>query len=201
MYKIIGFPRTRVMRVMWLLEELGEAYELDPALPRSETVTALNPSGKVPVLLDNDAPIIDSVAICTYLADKHGKFTFPAGGLERARQDSFTQFGVDVLEGSLWTAGKHTFILPEELRVPAVKEACRYEFAKGLETLEERLGEGPYVMGDVFTIADIIIGHCSGWAVVAKFDLPKTGPIYDYFKRLRDRPAFKAMQAKVDSSS
>jgi len=201
MYKIIGFPRTRAMRVMWLLEELGEAYEIDPALPQSETARALNPSGKVPILMDGDAAITDSVAICTYLADKHGKCTFPAGTLERARQDSFTQFGVDVLEGALWTASKNSFINPEDKRVPAIKEVCRYEFSRGLETLEKRLGNGPFVMGETFTIADIIIGHCSGWAVAAKFDLPGEGPVYEYFKRLRGRPAFKAMMAQVKEAA
>ena len=106
MYEIIGFPRTRAMRVIWLLEELGEPYEIDPAMPQSDKVRSVNPSGKVPVLMEDDEPITDSVAICTYLADKHGRFTFPAGTLKRARQDSFTQFGVDVLEGALWTAAK-----------------------------------------------------------------------------------------------
>lgn len=201
MYKIIGFPRTRAMRVMWLLEELGETYDIDPALPQSDAARALNPSGKVPILLEGDTAITESVAICTYLADKHGRFTFPAGTLDRAKQDSFTQFGVDVLEGALWTAAKNTFINPENQRAPAVKDVCRYEFARGLETLEARLGDGPYVMGEAFTIADIIIGHCSGWAVAAKFDLPKEGPVYDYFKRLRNRPAFKAMMARVNEGT
>jgi glutathione S-transferase len=201
MYKVIGFPRTRAMRVMWLLEELGEPYELDPAMPQSDAVRAVNPSGKVPVLMDGGQPITDSVAICTYLADKHGKFTFPAGTLERARQDSLTQFGVDVLEGALWTAAKNTFINPEDKRAPDVKDVCRYEFARGLETLGAQIGDGPYVMGETFTIADIIIGHCAGWAVAAKFDLPGQGPVHDYFKRLRERPAFRAMMAKVTEAA
>lgn len=200
MYQVIGFPRTRAMRVIWLLEELGEDYEIDPVRPQSAAIRAVNPSGKVPALQVGDVVVSDSVAICTYLADKHGKYTFPAGTLERARQDSFTQFGVDVLEGCLWTAAKNTFVYPEDLRAPDVKKGCRYEFQQGLKTLETRLGDGLYVMGETFTIADIIIGHCSGWAVAAKFDLPKEGSVHDYFKRLRTRPGFKAMKAKVDAA-
>lgn len=201
MYKIIGFPKTRAMRVMWLLEELGEDYEIDPAMPQSEAVRAISPSGKVPILVDGDLVVTESVAICTYLADKHGKFTFPAGTPERAIQDSFTQFAVDVLEGALWTAAKNSFILPEDIRVPEVKRACKLEFQNGLDHLEKRLGDGPYVMGETFTIADIILGHCAGWAISAKFDLPKEGRIYDYFKALRERPAFKAMMAKVTEAA
>ncbi|KZM51173.1 glutathione S-transferase family protein [Labrenzia sp. OB1] len=196
MYKIIGFPRTRAIRVIWLLEELGEPYELELAPPQSEAVTAVSPDGKLPVLIDGDMAIPDSVAICTYLADRHGKCTFPAGTLERARRDSFTQFAVDVLDGALWTAAKNSFVLPEDMRAPAVKNACRFEFAKGLKTLETRLGDGPFVMGATFTVPDIIIGHCTGWAVTAKFELPGEGPLHTYFKRLRDRPAYQSMKAK-----
>jgi glutathione S-transferase len=197
MYKIVGFPRSRAMRVIWLLEELGEPYVLDPAFPQTETVKALNPTGKVPVLIDGDEVLTESIAICAYLADKHGRFTYPAGTVERARQDSFTQFGADVLEGALWTAAKNSFIHPEEMRVPAIKNVCRLEFARGLETLEQRLGDGHYVMGETFTIADILLGSCLGWASNAKFELPDEGPVYVYFKRLKDRPAFLATMAKV----
>ena len=197
MYKIVGFPRTRAMRAIWMLEELEEAYEIDPALPHSETVNKLNPSGRVPLLVDGDLVVSESIAMCAYLADKHGKLTFTAGSAQRAVQDSFTFFAADVLEGALWTAAKNTFIHPEGIRVPAIKEVCRYEFQKGLAVLEKRIGDGPFAMGDTFTFADIIIGHCGGWAVTAKFDLPRSGPLYDYFKRLRERPAYKAMMEKV----
>ena len=50
MYKLIGSPKTRAIRVLWMLEELGADYEIDPATPHSETVFAINPSGKVPAL-------------------------------------------------------------------------------------------------------------------------------------------------------
>jgi len=201
MYKIIGFPQTRAMRVIWLLEELGQSYEIDPAMPQSDAIKAVNPGGKVPALIDGDLTVSDSIAICTYLADKHGQFTFPAGTPGRARQDSFTQFCVDELEGPLWTAAKNTFVLPEEVRVPAIKDTCRFEFARALKVLEKRLGAGPYVMGETFTIADILIGHCASWAVVAKFDLPSEGPLYEYFKRLRSRDAYKAMKAKIQDAA
>lgn len=201
MYKIVGFPMTRAIRVIWMLEELGETYELSPAPPRSDEIRALNPSGKVPVLIDGDLVLTESVAICTYLADKHGKCTFPAGTPERALQDSFTQFAVDVLEGALWTAAKNSFIHPEDIRVKEIKSVCKHEFSDGLKTLETRLGAGPYVMGETFTIPDIILGHCGGWAVNAKFDLPKEGRVYDYFKALRARPAYQAMMAKVTEAA
>jgi glutathione S-transferase len=197
MYKIVGYPQTRAMRVIWLLEELGEPYEIDPVMPQSEGIRAVNLSGKVPVLIDDDLVLPESVAICTYLADKHGKFTYPAGTKERAIQDSFTQFAVDVLEGALWTAAKNSFIHPKDMRVPEIKPVCKEEFAAGLRLLEKKLGDGPFVMGETMTVPDILIGHCSSWALAAKFDLPKEGRIHDYFENLRKRPAHQAMMAKV----
>lgn len=75
MYKLIGNPQTRTFRVIWCLEELGEPYELNAASPRSKEIAELNPSGKVPALVTDEGTIIDSTAICQYLADKHGKLT------------------------------------------------------------------------------------------------------------------------------
>ncbi|MFT7311817.1 MAG: glutathione S-transferase, partial [Paracoccaceae bacterium] len=116
MYTVIGDIKSRAMRVIWMLEELGEPFEHRAAPPRSDDVLAVNPAGKVPVLIEDNVPILDSTAILTYLADKHGKLTFPAGTLERARQDGLTQFLLDELDSSLWMAARHSFILPEELR-------------------------------------------------------------------------------------
>ncbi|MBL4732277.1 MAG: glutathione S-transferase family protein [Rhizobiaceae bacterium] len=189
MYTLIGSPKTRSFRVLWMLEELGLEYQVEAVGPRTPEILALNPSGKLPVLKDGDDAIIDSTAIIQYLADKHNKLTFAAGTIERAKQDSFTCFALDDLDGILWGAAKHSFVLPEELRSDAVKPASQFDFAKSLITLEKRLGDNKYVMGDVFTVPDIIITHCAGWAANAKFDWPE-GPLSDYVDRVRKRPAY-----------
>lgn len=195
MYTVIGFPRTRAMRVMWMLEELGQPYEIRPAPPHSPEAMAVSPSGKVPALLDGDKAILDSVAIVTYLADKHKKLTFLAGTYERAVQDSYTQFCVDEVEGALWTAAKHNFVLPEEQRCEGVKESCHYEFGRAMEALAKRLGQRQFVMGDMFTVPDILLGHCANWAQNgAKWDLPGDN-VGAYLDRVRARPALaRAME-------
>ncbi len=116
MYKVIGHPQSRTMRVLWLLEELGLAYEVVPSKPHQETIYAVNPSGKIPALIVDGETIYDSTAICTYLADKHSGLSFPTGTLERARQDSFTNFALDEMDSILWMSAKHTFVLPEDRR-------------------------------------------------------------------------------------
>jgi len=189
MYTLVGSPKSRAFRVLWMLEELGVDYEIEAVGPRTPEILALNPSGKLPVLKDGDDAIIDSTAIIQYLADKHGKFTYAAGSIERAKQDSFTCFALDDLDGILWTTAKHSFIFPEEMRAAGVKAAARYDFAKSLTALEKRLGDNEYVMGDTFTVPDIIITHCAGWAATAKFDWPE-GPLKNYIEKIRLRPAF-----------
>lgn len=192
MLTLIGHPRSRALRVMWMLEELGEPYELVPAPPGSEAIRRVNPTGKIPALVTEEGEtLLDSVAIVTWLADRSGRFTAPAGTLERARQDGITQFVVDEIEGALWTAGKHSFVLPEHLRAPQVKETARWEFARAMETLERRLGDDrPHVTGDAFTIPDVLLGHAAGWAKAAKFELPG-GRVGAYLDRLRERPTFR----------
>ena len=200
MYKLIGSAKSRAFRVMWMLEELGETYEQDSAAPRSPEALAVNPSAKVPAFLDGDDVILDSVAICQYLADKHGKFTHKAGTIQRARQDSFTHLALDELDGALWWAAKNSFVLPEDLRSDKAAAACEYDYMRGLAHLEARLGDNQFVTGDEFTVPDLIIGHCMGWGInVMKWQPPK-GPLQDYLARLHERPAFKAAWAKRETS-
>ena len=196
MYKVIGSPKTRAIRVIWMLEELGQPYEIDPVAPRDAALTVINPSLKVPVLKDGEDYVIDSTAICQYLADKHGKFTNKAGSIARAHQDSFTQFAMDDVEGPLWVAAKHSFALPEQYRVPDVMRACQFDFDRAMKAFGERLGSRAYVMGEDFTVPDLLLGHCGGWAAMNKWDIP-AGNVASYMARVRARPAFaRAMKTR-----
>ena len=196
MYTVIGKPTTRAVRVIWMLNELGEAYTVDPVPPRDKALADINPSGKVPALKDGNDYILDSVAICQYLADKHGKLTFPAGTVKRGQQDSFTQFAMDDVESTMWTAAKHTFVLPAELRVEDVKKACKFDFDRAMTALSQRLGDKTYVMGEQFTVPDLLLGHCAGWAKSMGWTPPEGGNVSAYFQRVRNRPAF--LEAMAD---
>ncbi len=196
MYKLVGSAKTRALRVVWMMEELGLDYEHVVAFPQDDKIKAHNPGGKVPALIVGENVIVDSVAIIQYLADKHQKFTFTAGTIERAKQDSFLHFANDELDGTCWVAAKHSFVLPEELRVADVKNACKWDWDRAMKTFEQRLGDNQYVMGDEFTVPDILITHVAGWAKASKFDWPE-GNVTDYFNRVRSRPAFmKAMDIR-----
>jgi glutathione S-transferase len=194
-YTVIGSTASRTARVLWMLEELGLPYTHVPASPRSPNVTSVNPAGKVPVLVEDATPITDSTAIIQYLADRHGDLTYPAGTLDRARQDSLTQFLLDEFDSALWMAARHSFILPEELRQSAVKDSLKWEFARSQKTLVARMGDGPFLMGARMTVPDIILTHCGVWAKTAKFPISEP-KLSAYLDRLQARPAFRRAMAR-----
>ena len=117
MYTLVGSAKTRAFRVLWCLEEMGLEYVHQPALPHAAEISEHNPTGKVPALLVGDDVVLDSVAIMQFLADKHGALTAKAGTLERAHQDSWSQFALDEMDAPLWTDGKHRFFLPDNFQL------------------------------------------------------------------------------------
>jgi len=200
MYTLIGSAKSRAFRVMWMLEEVRQPYEHIQAAPGSKEMKVVNPSGKTPAFKDGKNIIIDSVAICQYLADKHGKGTYAAGTIKRAQQDSFLHFAIDELDGALWTAGKHRFVLPEELRTTAVEPACKHDYERALKTLATRLGDNDFVMGKKFTVPDIITAHCMGWGIgMFGWEVPK-GKLSTYLARCRARKAFQKAWALREAS-
>lgn len=193
MYKLYGSPKTRAGRVMWALEELGAPYEIVNCPLRGPEIMAVSPTGKIPVLVDGEQAIFDSTAILFHLSDKHGALTFPVGTPERTKMTSVIAFALDEVEQPLWTAAKHGFALPEEVRaLEAVLPACHFEWSQALGALETMLGDGPFVLGDAFTIADVTLGHLGGWGKAAGFPAPPPA-VADYFARIRSRPGWKAV--------
>jgi len=153
MYTLVGNPKNRSFRVLWMLEEIGVEYNLHPVGPGSDQAKEVNPSGKSPALIINKGEdagniVIDSVAIMQYLADKHNLLTAAAGTIERAQQDSFTNLLIDDFDACLWTAGRHTFRLPEEMRIPEVIPVQKHLFTDAVNNLKKRFTNNPYLMGD-----------------------------------------------------
>lgn len=192
MYEVFGTVASRAFRVLWALEEIGADYTLTQAKPHDPVLTAIYPAGKVPALRTGEEVLTDSTAIMTFLADKHGALTAPAGTLARARQDAITHAILDELDAVLWTAARHSFVLPEEHRVKEVKPSLKWEFNRNLHRLADRI-DTPFAAGETFTIADILLTHCLNWAVGAKFE-HDSEKMNDYAKRMRARYAFKRVR-------
>lgn len=190
MYTLIGSPKTRAFRVLWALEEMGLSYELNSSPPHSKDILAVNPSGKLPALLAEGQAITDSVAIVQYLADKHGTMTHPAGTLQRAQQDGFTQMLCDDLDGTCWLMAKHSFVFPEELRnKEALRAGAEWDIKRALKSLEARIGDGPWLTGDTFTVGDLLLTHCCSWMTVVGFEAP-AGKTAKIIERAKARPAY-----------
>ena len=169
MIEVIGAAASRAFRVLWMLEELGERYRHVAVKPHAPEVTRISPAGKIPVVIINGEALTDSTAILQHLADRRGVFTCQAGTIERARQDGWTCLLLDEFDACLWAAAKHSFVLPEPVRVNAVKPTLKWEFGKAVGRLAARLGDGPFLMGEPMTVPDFILTHCLVWANVAGF--------------------------------
>ncbi|APE30933.1 glutathione S-transferase [Halomonas aestuarii] len=201
MITLYSFPASRSLRVAWTLEELGLEYEcrhvdLGGGEGQTEDFLARHPDGKVPVLMDGELTLFESAAICRYLAERYGTpgELLPADVEARARVDQWLFFIIGELEQALWTQAKHKFALPGEQRVPAVLPTAAWEFQRAIRALERRFdGEG-WLVGDHFTLADLLLAHTLGWAVQFKKRLP---PALDaYRQRAMARPARARAEAR-----
>lgn len=195
MYKAVGARGSRISRVLWMLEELGVPYAFVEVGRRSPEAYALNPSGKVPILIDGDLRITDSAAICVYLADKHADKGFGAnpGLAGRAEIDSWMHFAQSEFEAPLWNKLRHRFLLPKELRAE-VGPATAYDFANEVKALDGRLGEGEFALGDRFSAVDVLLGDIGAWARGGRFRI-ESDRVNAYLDRVLSRPARARAQA------
>ncbi|MEZ5593108.1 MAG: glutathione S-transferase family protein [Gammaproteobacteria bacterium] len=192
---VYGTPRTRASRITWMLEEIGASYDyrpvaLDKGEGRQPPYLALNPTGKVPTLVDGDLVLGESAAIVTYLGDKYtlSNLVPRTGGAARAKYNQWCYFCLSELEQPLWTRAKHTFALPENKRVAAIKDTALWEFAQAAKVLAQQLDRTDYVLGAEFSAADILIGHTLSWARGAKIELGQDS-LQAYADRVLSRPA------------
>lgn len=189
MLTVIGNAYSRTFRVVWMLEELGMLYKYIPAKPHSPEVLKYNPAGKVPVMLDDKAVLVDSTAIIQYIADQAGYYTYPAGTLQRARQDGWTGMLLDEIDSCIWTAAKHSFVLPPERRIRDIKSTLHWEFNKSMARISAHLEDNKYLMGSKLTVPDFILVHCLIWAERANFkwDYPE---LDRYLRHIQYLPSF-----------
>lgn len=162
------FSPTRSDRVRWTLRELDLPFDSRAGreLFHSPEVTAISPLGKLPALIDDDRPLFESAAICTWLADRHPERGLIArsGSWERALHDQWVSFCLAELEAHLWSTARNTFLYPEGRRVSAVVEQNAEEGRRSLAVLDRHLTGTPFLVGGAFSVADIILGFTVNWA-------------------------------------
>jgi glutathione S-transferase len=181
-------PRTRSSRVLWLLAELGAPYELTKLLPeerKSAEHLARHPLGRVPALeLDDGTVMFESAAICLQLADLHPDAGLipRLGSAERALVYQWVLFGMTELEGPLYSWVR-------EVAEDATESPSRERFAQAAAALETALEGREWLLGERFTVADVICASVLGSAH-SRGLLGEWPGLQTYVERGEARPAF-----------
>ena len=187
-------PFSRAAGTLWQLEEAGCAYtlhfvDLMKGEQKSPDFRAKNPMGKLPLLIDGDAVVTENAAIGLYLADRYAPGRL-APALDDPRRGAYLRwslFAPSVIEpGAMaqlsgW-AGK-----PSQVGWGT--------YAEMLDTIESAIGAGPFLLGEQFTMADVIFGGTLRYMLTFKMIEPRPS-FAAYASRLAERPALKRAEAK-----
>jgi glutathione S-transferase len=195
--KIVLFhaPQSRSSGALTLLEELAAPYELrvlnmKAGENREPAFCAINPMGKVPAILHGDVLVTEQVAIYLYLAD-----LFPAAGLapklDDRRRGAYLRwmvFYASCFEPALVDRAMK--------REPGARAMSPYgDFATVMATLTAQLRQGPFMLGQDFSAADVLWGGALNWTT--RFGLvPETPEIAAYVTRVASRPAAQRVTAR-----
>ncbi len=206
--RIYGVARTRAFRALWVAEELGIPYqhlpiEIGDAGARTPEFLALNPNGRLPVIVDDGFVLFESLAITLYLAKKYSHAKLYPATLEaeaRAWQWSFWAIAEVDRGVNIWSL--HAVRLPPAERHAALREEALKVLAAPFKVLDAAVATQPYLIGDDFTVADLNVA-----AVISRaldMDLAAWPNLKAWLVRCLDRPAARvalALKAKSDNAT
>jgi glutathione S-transferase len=190
MIKLYWAPRTRSFTALWLMEETGQPYErvltdISTGAQKTPEYLAINPMGKVPAIKDGDATLAEAAAICAYVAERYpdAKLAPALGDPLRAKYLYWLFFSPGCIEPS---------IVQLATRIEMNPVAAGWGEAKRVfDVLDAAVAKGPWILGDNFSAADIIIGSGLNFAVNL-FKMVPSRPSFDaYLARCMERPAFQ----------
>jgi len=194
MIKLYYTAKTRAQRVRWLLEECSLGYDLVVidlfnGEGHSEEYLKINPHGHVPVLDDKGTLMSESGAISFYITQKYA--------LDKLQPDSNTSiymkylqwmyFVTSTLEPPLWEIQLHSWVLPKEQRSKVAIDIANNRYAPLVDFVNNELTNKPYILGDKFSTADILLSSTLAWH---KKSLRKYPVLNNYVGRLFKRPAY-----------
>ena len=198
MIKLYHASKTRSVRVLWLLEELGMRYELalipftQDAL-KSAAFLRVNPCGSLPAIEDGEVAMFESGAIVEYVLERYGngRLAPPIGSPVRARYLQWLHFGEASLLPPLGDIAQHAMFRPEAERIPAMVVDGRRRAVAKLDVLERALAGSAYLCGEELTAADVMVGY--GVAIAALLGVVggQHPNLRAYLARLETRPAFQ----------
>jgi len=190
MMKLYWAPRSRSFTALWLMEETGQPYErvltdITTGAQKAPEYLAINPMGKVPALADGDATLAEAAAICAYVAERYpeAKLAPPLGDPRRAKYLYWLFFSPGCIEPSIVQ-------LATKIEMNPVAAGWG-EAQRVFDVLDAALSKGPWLLGDSFSAADVMIGSGLHYAV-RLFKMVPSRPSFDaYLARCAARPAFQ----------
>jgi len=200
MLKIFHATGSRSLRVIWMAEEMGLAYELigETFGRPSEDFTAANPARALPAIIDGEVTMSESVAILQYLAARHGPTPLapPPTDPSYPAYLQYLIYGEGSLAAFLNPLVGTQFLAPEGQKDNFTAQLCRRIFDGRVRALTGRLAEHRHLAGDAFTAADISVVYALnlGERLGLAGDYP--APIAEYWARMKARPAYAVAAAK-----
>jgi glutathione S-transferase len=190
MMQLYWSPRSRSFSSLWLMEETGQPYELaltdiSTGAQRRAEYLAINPMGKVPALRDGEATLAEAAAIAAYVAERYpdAGLAPPLGDPLRAKYLYWLFFGPGCIEPAIVQ-------LATKLEMNPVAAGWG-DSQRVIDVLDVALEKGPWILGNKFSAADIIIGSGLNFAV-RLFKMVPSRPSFDaYIDRCAERPAFQ----------
>ena len=182
------FAPSRSMIVRWMLEEVGQPYDLHlldfkKGENQEPAYLAINPMGKVPALVHKGVVITEAAAICCYLADAFpdAGLNVPVGDPRRGPYLRWLFFGPSCMEPAVTDSmyGRSD-AKPEQLGWGTAERV--------LDVIADAVEPGPYILGEQFTAADVVIGSGLRWGMWTKA-IPERPEFTAYVARLDERPA------------
>lgn len=187
---------SRSSIILWMLEEIGQPYDiklirLSEGDNMKPDFLAINPMGKVPALKHGDTVTTELAAICAYLADEFPdkKLNVPIGTPQRGVYLKWLFFAPGCLEPAMTDRAAPR-------KEPPRRAMLGYgDFDTTMNVLAKALEKGPWLMGEQFTAADVVIGSNIRWGMIFKL-IPERKEFVDYVARIAARPAAQRAEAK-----
>ena len=197
--RIYGIARTRAFRALWIAKELGLDYEQLPIEigddgARTPEFLAINPNGRLPVIVDDGFVLFESLAITLYLAKKHSNGKLYPGTLQgEARAWQWTMWALTEVDRGVNIWSLHAVRLPPDERDAAKRDEALKVLAAPFKVLDAAVAPQPYLLGGDFTVADLNVAAVISRAV--DMDLSAVPNLNAWLLRCLVRPAARAALA------
>lgn len=199
MLQILGKPTSiNVRKVLWLCVETDLPYAMEAwgaGFQSTDTAAfrALNPNAMVPVIRDGDFVLWESNAICRYLAAKQGRTDLlPAGPAARARVEQWMDWQATELNNAWRYAVMGLVRHSPDHQDPALLASGIRGWNRHMQIMEDQLqATGAYMLGEDFTLADIVLGLSTHRWFMAPIERPALPAVQAYYERLNLRPGYR----------